>query len=384
MKNPNHGPTSFHATPTIPPPPATTCCKVETPLPLDTFLPQQPLVLQDHLELPDPHRVEFLLPVTDLTPALTTVLNGQETTTTTTVELNHHTTTTSPETTHVTALPFTHQLKTGDTPSQLVISTIPTLTASKHQNSQLVKEPPTLSVTLEDHFSLATTKLSTTLSPNQRSATKLTLALFATTPSPLGIKMMFHTGTSPTEISMMVVLTTTTITGTATLKEKNVTALTNLATTNKIPTLAQLLKSSNPSMMAVDPTIPDLAGTQLVTLTPMLEDGKPTNAPSQLPQKLPPLTTTVKWEDKFMLTGPHGDLLLSEMLATKSKWPKEDSETGELSANTAQEPASLETACTPMVATSESELKLTVDQCHLGHLLPTPRLNLTTLLKPQW
>jgi hypothetical protein len=97
------------------------------------------------------------------------------------------------------------------------------------------------------------------------------------------------------------------------LKEKNVMALTNLATTKKTTTLAQLLNPSHPLMMAVDPTTLDLAGTQLVTLTPTLEDGKPTNALNQSLLKSPPLMDMVKWEDKFMLTGPHGDLLLSEM-----------------------------------------------------------------------
>jgi len=133
------------------------------------------------------------------------VLNGQETTTTTMVELSLHTTTTNPETTLATTDPYTHPLKTGDTPSQLAISMIPTLTASKHQqlSNLLVIETAILSVTQEDHFFLATTKLSTTLSPNQRFVTKLTLVLSATTPSLLGIKMMFHTGTSPKETSMM-------------------------------------------------------------------------------------------------------------------------------------------------------------------------------------
>jgi hypothetical protein len=134
----------------------------------------------------------------------TAVLNGQETTTTTTTteEPNLHTTTTSPETTLTTADPCTHPLKTGATPSQLAISTIPTLIASKHQFSQLAREQLRLSVTQEDLFFLATTKLSTTLSPNQRFATNLTPPLFATTPSPPGMKKMYHTGTSPTETSM--------------------------------------------------------------------------------------------------------------------------------------------------------------------------------------
>ena len=97
------------------------------------------------------------------------------------------------------------------------------------------------------------------------------------------------------------------------LIEKNVMALTNLATTKKTTTLAQLLNPSHPLMMAVDPTTLDLAGTQLVTLTPMLEDGKPTNALNQSHLKLLLLMLMAKWEDKFMLTGLHGDLLLSEM-----------------------------------------------------------------------
>jgi hypothetical protein len=131
------------------------------------------------------------------------VLNGQETTTTTTEELNLHTTTTSPAQDLKTTVPFTHLLKTGDTPSPLVISMIQTLTASKHQKSLAVNKIPVLSVTPEDLSCLATTKLSTTPNPSQKFAIHLTQALSATTPSPLGIKMMCHTGTSPKEISMM-------------------------------------------------------------------------------------------------------------------------------------------------------------------------------------
>jgi hypothetical protein len=99
-------------------------------------------------------------------------------------------------------------------------------------------------------------------------------------------------------------------------KEKNAMALTNHATTkkiNKINVVIVLLNLPLPKMMVVDLTTLDLAGTQLETLTPMLEDGKPTNAPSQLLLKHPLLMLMVKWEDKFMLTGPHGDFLLSEM-----------------------------------------------------------------------
>jgi len=102
-------------------------------------------------------------------------------------------------------------------------------------------------------------------------------------------------------------------TGIAVLKEKNVTALTSLAITKKKTKLAQLLSPLLLLMMAVDPTTLDLAGTQLVTLTPILEDGKPTNALNQSLLKLLLLMLMAKWEDKFMLTGLHGDLLLSEM-----------------------------------------------------------------------
>lgn len=190
MKNPSHGPTSSLATPTTPPLLATTCCN-QADLSTPFLLQLLPLDQSDH---PPP---DLALP----TMEATAVLNGQETTTTTTEEPSLHTTTTSPEAT-LTTDPCTHPLKTGATPSQLAISTIPTLIASKHQFSQLAREQLRLTVTQEDHFFLATTKLSTTLSPNQRFATNLTPPLFATTPSPPGMQKMYHTGTSPTEISM--------------------------------------------------------------------------------------------------------------------------------------------------------------------------------------
>jgi len=66
-------------------------------------------------------------------------------------------------------------------------------------------------------------------------------------------------------------------------------------------------------MKDVVPTIQVLAGTQLETSTPTLEVGKPTDAPSQLlPMRLP-ATIMDKPEDKFKLTGLHGDFPLSEM-----------------------------------------------------------------------
>lgn len=58
--------------------------------------------------------------------------------------------------------------------------------------------------------------------------------------------------------------------------------------------------------------------------------------------------------------------------------------TGELSANTAQEPTSLETACTPMAATSELEPKPNVAPSHLGLVLPTHRPPQAPTLTPQW
>jgi len=59
-------------------------------------------------------------------------------------------------------------------------------------------------------------------------------------------------------------------------------------------------------------------------------------------------------------------------------------ETGELSANTAQEPTSLETVCTPMVAASELEPKPNVDPFHLGPVSPTLRINPLKLPITQW
>jgi hypothetical protein len=59
-------------------------------------------------------------------------------------------------------------------------------------------------------------------------------------------------------------------------------------------------------------------------------------------------------------------------------------ETGELSANTAQEPTSLETVCTPMVATSELEPKKNVDPFHLGLLSPTLWIKPLKLPLTQW
>ena len=93
---------------------------------------------------------------------------------------------------------------------------------------------------------------------------------------------------------------------------KIVMAPTNLATTDKDPLSPSLPLKKN-LMKVVDPTTQDHAGTQLVTSTPMLEVGNPTIAPSPLPLMHQPVMSTANSVDKSTLTGPHGDLLLSEM-----------------------------------------------------------------------
>lgn len=60
-------------------------------------------------------------------------------------------------------------------------------------------------------------------------------------------------------------------------------------------------------------TTPVPAGTALELSILMLEVGNPTDALSQLPLTLPLATPMDNSQDKFLLTGLHGDFLLSEM-----------------------------------------------------------------------
>lgn len=168
-----------------------------------------------------------------------------------------------------------------------------------------------ITVTPDVLSSLATTTMSQLIPLlNKKFATPTIHLHHALTPSHLG--MQHHSGISPRETTPMVELTTMDGLVKTSSTTKIVMAPTNLATTDKDPLSPSLPLKKN-LMKVVDPTTQDHAGTQLVTSTPMLEVGKPTNAPSPLPLMHQPVMYTANSVDKSTLTGPHGDLLLSEM-----------------------------------------------------------------------
>lgn len=311
MKFPNHGPTSFLATPMIQTLLATTCCSHPT-LDLNIVLKshqhlQEPLSDLVHLAQKVPST--WVHPTTEATT--TTVQDGNPTLE---IEFNPLSTTTILlllATVDLTS-PCTHPLTTGDTLNQLVTGTILTLTVTNNSPSVRPPDnPKVLTVTPDVLFSLATTTMSQlTLLLNKKFATLTIHHHHASTPSHLGIKHL--TGISPLETTPMVELTTMVGNHLAATPKLIVMALTNLATTDKDP-LSPSFPLKKKKMKVVDPTTQDHAGTQLVTSTPMLEVMKPTNAPSPLPLTHQPVMSTANSVDKSTLTGPHGDFPLSEM-----------------------------------------------------------------------
>lgn len=319
MKFPNHGPTSFLATPMIQTLLATTCCSQATHQLNIVLLYHQHLHMHVDL-LAQCLSSAHLTTVATTTPLPTTVQDGDPTPK---IEFNPLSTTTSLlllETTILLLLsteeitsPCTHQLTTGDTLNQLATGTILTLTVTNSSPSVRTPDnPKVLTATPDVLSSLATTTMSQLIPLlNKKFATPTIHLHHASTPSHLG--MLHLTGISP--IDNLTILELTTMAGILKpppLLTKIVMAPTNLVTIDKDP-LNPSFPFKKRKMKVVDPTTQDHAGTQLAAPTLMLEVGKPTNAPSPLPLTHQPVMSTANSVDKSTLTGPHGDLPLSEM-----------------------------------------------------------------------
>ena len=353
-KHPSHGPTSLLATLRIQAHLAISCSSRCQQV---HFLLQQ-LLFKDHLDLNihqlevahtplrlHPHGIEDMIHQTHgalqpefphLNP-LTTGLNNQ---TTTTMDLQFN-----PDPINL----FIPALLTGDILTQFAIGTILIPIATTKLPLLYLLLPTMLmnSVIQEDHFLPVTIRAPLLITTNldQLYVMPMIQTLHASNPPHLG--MMCNSGIYPL-LTMLLHI-----------------PLLVQVELNVIPTILPLSAITDPHHLHNLSLLPKLktmdvvlttlvhAGTQPPTLILMPEAGPQMDVPSQLPLRHLLVTLTDNSPVKSLLTGPHGDSPLLEMLLTKYKWLKVATVTGEPSLSTAAEPTSLEHACTPMDVTLE-------------------------------